>query len=284
MFELIASTAATASHDAPLLSVASIGALFTLTIMEIVLGIDNVVFVAIQVNKLPRDQQKAGRTIGMGLALVLRLGLLFGISWVMGLTTELVTLPEWMRNFLYEAHEGHAPKMGPSGRDLILIAGGLFLLFKASREIFSKVEGEQHEHGAEGGTATFGSTIFQLILLDLVFSLDSVITAVGMANRIEIMIIAMVIAVGTMIAASGFIQRFIDKHPSVSLLALSFLNLIGVMLLLEGLGQEINKGYIYSAMAFSLGVELLNIRYRKKQKPVALRGHSIHLEKPVSLD
>jgi predicted tellurium resistance membrane protein TerC len=284
MFELIASTAGTTNHDVPLLSVASIGALFTLTVMEIVLGIDNVVFVAIQVNKLPRHQQKMGRIVGMGLALILRLGLLFGISWVMGLTNELITLPEWMRNFLYETREGHAPKMGPSGRDLILIAGGLFLLFKASREIFSKVEGEQHEHGVEGGTATFGSTIFQLILLDLVFSLDSVITAVGMANRIEIMIVAMVIAVGTMIAASGFIQRFIDKHPSVSLLALSFLNLIGVMLLLEGLGQEINKGYIYSAMAFSLGVELLNIRYRKKQKPVTLRGHSIRLQKPVSLD
>lgn len=274
---LLASAAGAAS-DAPLLSAASLGALFTLTLMEIVLGIDNVVFVAIQVEKLPLEQQKTGRNVGMGLALVMRMALLFGITWVMGLTKPLFDLPVSWQEFLYAghaAHHGGEVKTGPSGRDLILIAGGLFLLYKASTEIFEKLEGHEHERGSSGGKARLGPTIVQLILLDLVFSLDSVITAVGMAQRLDIMVIAMVIAVGVMMAAAGSVSGFVHRHPSVKILALSFLNLIGVMLLLEGMGKEVNKGYIYSAMAFSLLVEMLNMRYRKKHKPVELHEPTI---------
>jgi predicted tellurium resistance membrane protein TerC len=270
MFQVFASAAATATGGPPdpFFSAPTMVALLTLTLMEIVLGIDNVVFVAIQVGKLPLHQQKLGRTVGMGLALVMRLALLFGISWVMGLTTPVFDFPESIQQVLYSSAD--TKKTGPSGRDLILIAGGLFLLYKASKEIFEKLEGEEHITADGGGTAKLGSVIVQLILLDLVFSLDSVITAVGMAKRIDVMVIAMFIAVGVMIALAKSVSDFVHRHPSVKILALSFLNLIGVMLLIEGMGQHINKGYIYSAMAFSLLVELLNMRFRKKQKPVQL--------------
>jgi predicted tellurium resistance membrane protein TerC len=274
LFQFIASAAATTAGGPaePFFSTSTMVALFTLTLMEIVLGIDNVVFVAIQVGKLPLHQQKIGRTVGMGLALVMRLLLLFGISWVMGLTTPIFDFPVSVQEILYAS--SHEKKTGPSGRDLILIAGGLFLLYKASKEIFEKLEGEDHHTADGGGTAKLGSVIVQLILLDLVFSLDSVITAVGMAKRLDVMVIAMFIAVGVMIALAKSVSDFVHRHPSVKILALSFLNLIGVMLLIEGMGQHINKGYIYSAMAFSLLVELLNMRFRKKQKPV-------HLNEPV---
>jgi len=263
---LAEAASAASSADASLFSVASIVALLTLTVMEIVLGIDNVVFVAILVGKLPAEQQKVARNIGMGLALVLRLGLLFSIKWVMGLTETVMIVPEAFRPSGWAAHA----KIGLSWRDFILLAGGLFLMYKASREIFEKLEAE-HEHatGAKG-TASFGSIIFQLIVLDLVFSLDSVITAVGMVQNITIMVIAMLVAVTVMIAAAGSVGDFVHRHPSVKILALSFLNLIGFMLILEGTGQHVNKGYIYSAMAFSLAVELLNMRFRKKQKAVVL--------------
>jgi predicted tellurium resistance membrane protein TerC len=247
-----------------LLSAAGLGALLTLTLMEIVLGIDNVVFIAILVAKLPANQQTLGRNLGMGLALLLRLGLLFSITWIMGLTNTLITLPEFMQN---EADTGL------SGRDLILLAGGLFLLYKSSKEIFEKLEGEEHHSEGGGGTSAFGTIIFQIIVLDLVFSLDSVITAVGMVKNLTIMIVAMFIAVGAMIASAGMIGNFVQRHPSIKILALSFLNMIGVMLVLEGFGTHINKGYIYSAMAFSLLVELVNMRYRakrKKSQPVKL--------------
>jgi len=271
-----------------LFTAASIGALVTLTLMEIVLGIDNIVFISILVSKLPKEQQKKGRMIGMGLALVLRLGLLMSISWVMGLTNEVIPVPENLRpsgwkNF-HAQHAGHghpAPpagtpiiekakdKLGLTGKDLILLAGGIFLLYKASTEIYEKLEGEHGPEGETGGKASFGSVIFQIILLDLVFSLDSVITAVGMIppDQTPLMVIAMLIAVGVMMASAGTIGDFVHRHPSVKILALSFLNLIGVMLLLEGSGQHINKGYIYSAMAFSLLVEMLNLRFRKKKGP-----------------
>lgn len=266
--EVLASVAGGAAQDVPLFSIASLGALLTLTLMEIVLGIDNVVFVAIQVGKLPKEQQAKGRTIGMGLALIFRLALLFCISWVMGLKATLFALPESMQQLLY-SHE--AGKTGPSGRDLILLAGGLFLIYKASTEIFEKLEGESHAaHGPAGGGASFGSIIIQLILLDIIFSLDSVITAVGMVPRIEIMVTAMIIAVLVMLVSVGAVSDFVQRHPSVKILALSFLNLIGMMLLMEGVGMHVNKGYIYSAMGFSLFVELLNLRYRKKRKPVEL--------------
>ena len=275
-FDLLAAAGAEVSQAAPLLSAASLGALLTLTLMEIVLGIDNVVFVAIQVGKLPPDQQAKGRFIGMGLAMVFRLGLLMGISWVMGLTSTLFDLPPVLQDLLYEHQPG---KTGPSGRDIILLAGGLFLMYKASTEIFEKLEGESHEQHGTGGASRskFAAIIIQLILLDIIFSLDSVITAVGMAQRLDIMIIAMILAMVVMLISVGAVSDFVQRHPSVKILALSFLNLIGMMLLLEGTGMHVNKGYIYSAMGFSLLVEMLNLRYRKKQKPV-------HLHEPTLED
>jgi predicted tellurium resistance membrane protein TerC len=268
--DFLPALAATAvGADVEVFSAAGMGALLTLALMEIVLGIDNVVFIAILVAKLPKEQQKLGRNIGMGLALVMRLGLLFIASWIMKLTDVLITLPAFMQK------ENDA---GLSGRDLILLGGGLFLIYKATKEIYEKLEGDEHhaEGGSGGGKAKFGPIIFQIILLDLVFSLDSVITAVGMVQNITIMIIAMFAAVGVMIASAASIGDFVHKHPSVKILALSFLNMIGVMLILEGFGSHIDKGYVYSAMAFSLLVELLNMRFRtKKDKPVELHEPTV---------
>jgi predicted tellurium resistance membrane protein TerC len=230
-------------------------ALATLSAMEIVLGIDNVVFISILAGKLPRERQAAARRLGLGVALATRLLLLFAITWVMGLTRELFTVV------------GH----GFSGRDLILLGGGLFLLAKATFEIHDKLE---VEHGAElpgKGVASFWGVIAQIGLLDVVFSLDSVITAVGMARHVAIMVVAMVIAVGVMLVFAGSIGDFVERHPTMKMLALSFLLLIGVMLVAEGLGRHIEKGYVYFAMAFSLAVELLNMRMRRaRAAPVAL--------------
>ncbi|MEK7466785.1 MAG: TerC family protein [Planctomycetota bacterium] len=233
-------------------------ALLTLTLMEIVLGIDNVVFIAILTGKLPEAKRAAGRKIGMALALVCRLGLLFSITWVMKLKATLFTVMS----------------TPISGKSLILILGGAFLVAKATHEIYEKLEGEDHESKKGGGTASMGSIITQIIVLDLVFSLDSVITAVGMAQSILIMVVAMFVAVGVMIAAASTIGDFVHRHPSVKILALSFLNLIGIMLVAEGLGTHVNKGYIYSAMAFSLLVELLNMRFRRKQQPVHIHDNT----------
>ena len=233
-------------------------ALVTLTLMEVVLGIDNVVFIAILTGKLPAEKRNVGRKVGMALALICRLGLLFSITWVMKLTYPLFTV--LTKEF--------------SGKSLILIGGGLFLVGKSSYEIYHKLEGDEHESSSTKGTAGLGSIIFQIILLDLVFSLDSVITAVGMANNIVVMVIAMFVAVGVMMASANAIGDFVHKHPSVKILALSFLNLIGVMLFAEGFGTHVNKGYIYSAMAFSLFVEVLNMRLRRKQKPVELHDNT----------
>jgi predicted tellurium resistance membrane protein TerC len=237
-----------------------ITALLTLAVMEIVLGIDNVVFIAILVGRLPKVQQKLARQVGMSLALVCRLGLLGGIKYVMGLTRPLFTMPLMGKEM--------------TGQKLILLAGGLFLMAKASYEIYEKLEGDEGEIQEKGGTANFAGLIVQLILLDMVFSLDSVITAVGMAKEIVIMVVAMFAAVGVMMAAAGRIGEFVHKHPSVKILALAFLNLIGVMLMAEAFGQHVEKGYIYFAMAFSLGVELLNMRFRKKHKPVKLHDNT----------
>jgi predicted tellurium resistance membrane protein TerC len=248
-----------------LLQPESLVSLLTLTAMEIVLGIDNVIFISILVGKLPRAQQPLGRNLGLGLALFSRLALLFVISWVMGLTKDLFSIA------------GH----GFSGRDLILLLGGIFLVGKATHEIYEKleVEGEEHEvGGGKKGSGAFAAVIIQIILLDIVFSLDSVITAVGMAKHISIMVIAMVIAVAVMLVFAGKLADFVNRHPSMKLLALSFLLLIGVMLTAEGMGQHIGKGYIYSAMAFSLVVELLNMKLRKKtvHKPVHLHDPYEH--------
>jgi predicted tellurium resistance membrane protein TerC len=236
--------------------------LLTLTMMEIVLGIDNIIFISILVAKLPEKDQKKARQLGISLALIMRLGLLFTLSWMMKLTEPLFTLP-----IIDE---------GISGRDLILLLGGLFLIGKSAHEIHDKLE-VQHDADGDGvpdpkKSSAFVLTLVQIMLLDIVFSLDSVITAVGMARHISIMVVAMVIAVGVMLIFAGRIGDFVNRHPSIKILALSFLLLIGVMLVAEGMGEHISKGYVYFAMAFALGVEVLNMRMRKKQSPVHLHG------------
>jgi len=235
---------------------ATLVSLVTLTLMEIVLGIDNIVFIAILVSRLPRAQQAGTRRVGLILALVMRLGLLFSITWIMRLTAPLFSILG----------------QGFSGRDLILIGGGLFLLAKASVEIYDRLEGGPSEHLPAAGRATVAWTLGQIILLDIVFSLDSVIIAVGLAPLVAVMVIAMVLAVGFMLVFAGAIGDFVNRHPSMKVLALSFLILIGVLLIAEGMGQHLSRGYAYFAMAFSLGVELLNMRVRRKQQPVTLRS------------
>jgi len=228
-------------------------ALLTLTGLEIVLGIDNVVFISILAAKLPANQQAKARRLGLGLAMGMRILLLLSLAWVIRLTAPLFVV------------------MGQeiSGRDLILIVGGLFLLAKSTHEIHDKLEGEEGSLSKKVAPS-FGSVIMQIMLLDIVFSLDSVITAVGMVDEIAIMVTAVVIAVTFMFAFAGPISAFVDRHPTVKMLALSFLILIGVTLIAEGFDQHISKGYIYFAMAFSIMVELLNLRLRKKSEPVQL--------------
>jgi len=230
-------------------------ALATLSAMEIVLGIDNVVFIAILVGRLPEARREVARRLGLILALGIRILLLFAITWLMGLTAPLVSV------------FGH----GVSGRDLILLAGGLFLMFKATWEIYDKVEAGPHEQTANTARAAFAWVIVQILLLDIVFSLDSVITAVGMADHLAVMIGAVVIAVAVMMLSARVVGEFVEKHPTVKMLALSFLLLIGVSLIGEGTGQHIPKGYIYFAMGFSVFVEMINLRVRGKSAPVRLR-------------
>jgi predicted tellurium resistance membrane protein TerC len=230
-------------------------ALVTLTALEIVLGIDNVVFISILSGRLPERDAALARRIGLSLALVMRIGLLLAISWVMSLTQPLFTL---VRPF--------------SGRDLILLGGGLVLIAKATWEIYDKLEVPHDERPPAPTRGALALVIGQILVMDVVFSLDSVITAVGMANEIWVMVTAMVVAVGVMLVSAGPISRFVERHPSVKILALAFLLLIGVMLVAEGTGQHVSKGYIYAAMAFSLFVEGLNLRYRQKRAPVELHG------------
>ena len=228
-------------------------ALLTLTVLEIVLGIDNIVFISILAGKLPPGQRERARRVGLSLAMLMRVGLLLSITWVMQLTAPLFS----------------AVGQEISGRDLILIVGGLFLLAKSTHEIHGNLEGEV-DHGAARVAASFGSVIVQILLLDIVFSLDSVITAVGMAEDIAVMVLAVVIAVGVMLVSSGTIGEFVERHPTVKMLALSFLLLIGVSLLAEGFDQHIPKGYIYFAMGFSVFVEMINLRVRSRAQPVQL--------------
>ena len=226
----------------------------TLLALEIVLGIDNVVFISILAGKLPANQQAKARYLGLALAMVTRIILLFSISWMVRLTAPLFTVFE----------------MEISGRDLILIIGGLFLIGKSTHEIHQRLEGEQGQ-AASRVAPTFTSVIVQILLLDVVFSLDSVITAVGMVNQVSIMVAAVVVAVIVMILFAGAIGSFVERHPTVKMLALSFLLLIGMTLMAEGFGQHISKGYIYSAMAFSVFVEVLNLRAKKvAAEPVKL--------------
>jgi len=229
-------------------------ALLTLTTLEIVLGIDNIIFITILVGRLPAEQRNSGRVLGLGLAMLTRIALLLSITWVMRLTNELFTA------------FGH----GVTGRDLILIGGGLFLLAKSTHEIHQSLEGSE-EHQKERASMGFAMTLIQIAVIDIIFSLDSVITAVGLAREIPVMILAIMIAVVVMMVAAKSIGEFVERHPTVKMLALSFLILVGATLVAEGSGFEFPRGYVYFAMAFSVSVEMLNLRLRKKEaKPVHL--------------
>lgn len=231
-------------------------ALGTLTALEIVLGIDNIIFLSVLVGRLPEAQRAVARRVGLGLAMMARLGLLFSISWVMGLTKPWVTIL------------GH----GVSGRDVILIGGGLFLMAKATHEIHNSLEGVEEGHGPMGA-AGLGMVLFQIALLDIVFSLDSVITAVGLVEHVSVMAVAIILAVVVMLMAAKAIGDFVEAHPTIKILALSFLILVGVTLMVEGFDVHVPKGYIYFSMAFSVTVEMLNIRMRKKRAaPIKLHS------------
>lgn len=223
--------------------------LFTLIGLEIVLGIDNIIFIAILCSRLPKEEQNKARIVGLGFAMISRILLLLSLFWIMKLTAPLFSV------FGEEI----------SGRDLILIIGGLFLIYKSTIEIDSNISGETHEEHISTKKASFASIIIQISILDIVFSLDSVITAVGMADHIEIMILAVIVAVGVMMVASKAISKFVDDNPTIKILALSFLILVGVALVADGFGLHIPKGYIYFSMAFSLAVELINIKMRKNK-------------------
>ncbi len=226
----------------------------TLTVLEIVLGIDNIIFISILASKLPREQQAKARLIGLGLAMLMRIGLLFSLSWVIGLTAPLFeVLGEEI-----------------SGRDLVLLLGGLFLIAKAVHEIHERLEGEEGERSVKVGPS-LRSVLIQIMLLDIVFSLDSVITAVGMVDQLGVMVAAVVVAVAFMMVFARPVSEFVERHPTVKMLALSFLILIGVSLVAEAFDEHIPKGYIYFAMAFSVMVEFLNLKSRKRSKPLHLR-------------
>ncbi|MBA2469944.1 MAG: TerC family protein [Chloroflexia bacterium] len=235
-------------------------ALLTLTALEIVLGVDNVIFISILSNKLPPEQRDRARLVGLGAAMVMRIGLLFAISWLVGLTEP------WFEVFGQEF----------SGRDLILLVGGLFLLYKATTELHEKLEGHE-ANKATAAAASFAGVIAQIMILDIVFSLDSVITAVGMADDVPVMVAAVVIAVGVMMVAAKPLSEFVQAHPTVKVLALAFLLLIGMSLVAEGFGHHIPKGYIYSAMAFSVIVEMINLRVRSQAD-----GHKVNLNDKYS--
>jgi len=228
--------------------------LVTLTALEIVLGIDNIIFISILAGKLPPEQQARARQTGLMLALFTRILLLCSLAWMVKLTAPFLTVAGFAL----------------SGRDLILLGGGLFLIWKSTHEIHEKLEGGEEPAGPARAAPRFRAIIVQILLLDIVFSLDSVITAVGMANRLGVMIAAVVIALGVMLKYAGVVSDFVHRHPTLKMLALSFLLLIGVTLVAEGTHQHVNKGYIYFAMAFSFAVELLNLKLRRKSAPVAL--------------
>jgi len=229
-------------------------ALITLVALEIVLGIDNIIFISILTNRLPEELRSRARTIGLGLAMMMRIGLLLSLSWLMGLTDDLFTVLG----------------QGMSSRDIILLSGGLFLLGKSTREVHNSLEGEPPLKIGKG-SAAFASTLVQIAVIDIVFSLDSVITAIGLVDQVEVMVIAIVISVLMMMFAASSISRFVEEHPTVKMLALSFLMLIGLALMGEALDAHIPKGYIYFAMAFSFAVEMLNVKVRGKDAPIKLR-------------
>lgn len=225
-------------------------ALATLTALELVLGIDNIIFISILVDKLPKAQQELARRAGLFAAMFMRIGLLLVLAWIVGMVEPLFTLP--------------VLDQGISGRDLILIGGGLFLIWKSTGEIHGSLEGEDEGHGGGKAKAAFGAVILQIMVIDLVFSLDSIITAVGMVDDVRVMIGAVICSVALMMLFAGPIGRFVSNHPTIKMLALSFLVVVGVVLVAEGFGHHVPKGYIYFAMAFSLAVEMMNIKMRKK--------------------
>lgn len=242
----------------------------TLLVLEVVLGVDNVIFISILAGKLPREQQARARNLGLTLAMGIRILLLFAASWIITLENDLFEIAG----------------MGFSGKDLILIIGGLFLVYKAVKEIHEKLEGAEEQSGAGVGTATFGSVLVQILLLDIVFSLDSVITAVGMVDNLVVIIAAVVVSFGIMLFAAKYIFAFVNKHPTVKMLALTFLVLIGVFLISEGFEVEIDKALIYGPVAFAIIVEALNITYKNRQAKKAGRAEQpVHLrEKYVAAD
>jgi predicted tellurium resistance membrane protein TerC len=250
---LVADTMPAAPPAGDLWSLKSLVSLATLVSLEVVLGIDNIIFIAILAGRLPRPDQARARRLGIGMAVVTRVLLLLGITWVMRLTRPLFAVAG----------------LAVSGKQLILLLGGLFLIAKSTYEIHDKLEGSRHE-GAIAGAASVAAVVAQIMLVDMVFSLDSVITAVGMTPHVPIMIVAVLAAAGVMLVAAGAVSDFVHRHPTIKMLALAFLILIGVMLVAEGLGQHIDRGYIYFAMAFSLLVELLNMRVRGRAEPVEL--------------
>lgn len=233
----------------------------TLTMLELVLGIDNIIFISILVDKLPKERREFARRLGLFMAMFMRIGLLLVLAWIVGLVEPLF----------------HVFGKGVSGRDLILILGGLFLIWKSTTEIHQSLEGAEEEHGvAKIAKATFAAIIVQIMIIDLVFSLDSIITAVGMVDDVRIMIAAVIASVGMMMLFAGPIGRFVSDHPTIKMLALSFLVVVGVVLVAEGFGHHVPKGYVYFGMAFSLAVEMLNIRMRKRSaKPVQLHPQQI---------
>ena len=236
-------------------------ALFTLTALEIVLGVDNIIFITILVARLPEAQRQRARVLGLGFAMFTRIALLLSLAWMMTLTEPLFSVPVLGKEI--------------AGRDLILIGGGLFLLWKSVHEIHNSLEGEADEHVTAAVRASFAAVIIQIAIIDIVFSLDSVITAVGMVDQVPIMMLAIVIAVVVMMFAAKPIGEFVDRHPTVKMLALSFLVLVGMALVAEGWDYHIPRGYIYFAMAFSVGVEMLNIRVRaRRQDAIKLRKHT----------
>jgi len=251
-----------AEHFAAFSQVQTWVSLLTLTVMEIVLGIDDIIFISITVNRLAPGEQARGRTIGLLLALLFRIGLLMSISWIVSLRAALFTLnvPPLVKNF------------GVSGRDLILLAGGLFLIYKSTTEIHTKLQGEEEEENVTKTHARLPAIIMQIIVIDIIFSFDSILTAVGLVDNVLVMIAAVICAMGIMLAFSGAVADFVNRNPTIKMLALSFLNMIGFMLVMEAAHKEVEKGYLYFAMAFSLLVELLNMRLRRKAKaPVHLR-------------
>jgi predicted tellurium resistance membrane protein TerC len=242
-------------------------ALVTLTVLEIILGVDNIIFISIVSNKLPEEQQPRARLIGLLLAMVFRIFLLLTITWIIKLTNPIFTIP-----FI----EDEGKPLGISWKDLILIAGGIFLVFKSTLEIHHKLEKSKPQEGQSKAAPTvFGAVIFQIVLVDAVFSFDSILTAIGLVDQVWVMITAVIISMTIMILFSGAISRFINKHPTLQILALAFLIMIGVMLVAEGFHQHFNKSYIYTAIAFSLIVELINMRMRKNREPVDLNNESL---------